>query len=318
VKCSVVIPILNEPEDQLIDVLTNLTTGLSPDDLEVVLVNDGSINSDGSPRYLNSYKFPPRLKQFLSFHENMRRYGVGYSLDRGVEQAQGETIVIMGSDIWVEPIHWMRDVLMTVSDSEIGCGCSIGREMGYQRYGAKILYTMSYDDLPKQSPLRKYPDFRDILEPKWLDKQSDEPYEIPCVYGAYYWLKREQYLRIGGWDTEEGNLWRGHRYWGNLETHLSLKARVYGLKCIMYPNIETYHSFGRIKEGDRANRADYKWWNKLFTAYTLLDDELCAEVVSHPRHSYPLSLAQSYVRKNWDTIQAVRAKNKLNGKLITR
>jgi glycosyltransferase involved in cell wall biosynthesis len=316
-KVSVIIPVLNEQEDQLIEVLYNLTRGWHSNDLEVIIVNDGSINSDGSPRLLTSYDFPLRIKQYLRFRENMRRCGVGYSFDRGVEQAQGDIIVIMGADITVQR-KWLYDVENAVRDDEIGCACSVGAELGYKRYGAKILYTMSYDDLPKQSPLRRYPDYRDILEPKWLDKHSDDPYEIPCVYGAFYWMKREQYLRIGGWDTEEGNEWKGHKYWGNLETHLSLKAKVYGLKCMMYPNIETTHSFGRITEGDRANRADYKIYNKLWVAYTLLDDELRDEVISYLPHSFPLSLAQSYVKKNWNTIQKARQRNKEQGNLIKK
>jgi len=326
---SVIIPALNEPDDSLRSVIENLTDGIKWEDdtLEVIIVNDGSINSDGSPKQVKqTWDFPTLIIN------NEKRYGVGYSFDRGVECASGDTIVLMGADIYVERGKWLKSLLNAVKDDEIGCACSVGLQPGnyditqeglYHRYGAKILYTMGYDDLPKHSEFRKNLDYLSIIESKWLSKQGDEPYEIPCVYGACYWMKREQYLRIGGFDTKEGVRMRGHAYWGTLEAHLSLKARAYGLKCMMYPDIKAGHTFGR--NPFRSRRDDYWWWNKLWVTYTLLDDPLKEEVLNHlkpidcdEKRDACLSQAKAWIKREWATVQEVRQRNKLNGKLISK
>jgi glycosyltransferase involved in cell wall biosynthesis len=328
-NASVIIPALNEPEDSLIEVLHNLTAGVHPSEMEIIIVNDGSINPNGSPKLLTDYNFPLRIKQYLRFRENMKRYGVGYSFDRGVEQAQGDILVLSGADILPERGSWLKHVISIVKNNEIGCGCSVGlqpdnydinKEGLYLRYGAKILYTLYADDLPKDSPLRKIPDYRDILECKWMPKLADEPYDIPSVYGAFYWMKKEDYLRMRGFDTVEGKEWAGHRYWGCLESHLSLKARVYGIKCMIYPDFRVGHTFGRISDGDRAFRLDYKYWNKLWVAHTLLSKELRDECVAHlsANPNLNFNLAQSYIRQNWVIVQEVRERNIREGNLIKK
>ena len=321
---SALIPVHNEDKTQLAVVINNLTAEFDFDELEIIIVNDGSCNPDGTFNPITYWDFPWTNVQIIN---NTRQQGVGYSFDRAAEVAHGETLVIMGADTFAMPL-WAK-TLWTLQDNEIGCGCNVGLQPGnhditreglYRRYGAKILYTLTVDDLPKHSELRKDPDYRDIIESKWLPKQGDEPYEIPCVYGAFYFMKREFYDRIGGWDTQEGVPYRGHKMWGALEAHLSLKARVYGGKCMMYPALEVGHIFGRIDDifAVRAIREDCKYWNKLFIAHTLLDDELRDEVISFMPPSRNWNLAQMWVRKNWDTIAEVRQKNISQGKLISR
>jgi hypothetical protein len=251
---------------------------------------------------------------------------VGYSLDRGVEQALGDIVVIMGADVFPER-GWLEKVKACVADNEIGCACSVGLQPGnydinaegmYLRYGASIKYTLTVDDLPKHSELRKNPNHKDILEPKWEPKRSDEPYEIENIYGAFYWLKRDFYEKIHGWDTQPYVDFRGHMAWGCLETMLSIK--VYGGKCMMYPDIKAGHIFGRIGKDDmpRSIRGDLKWWNKLWVAHTMLDDSLRDELLAFPEHSLNFSQAKAYIKQNWSTVQEVRERNKREGKLISK
>jgi hypothetical protein len=237
-------------------------------------------------------------------------------------------IVLAGADTFAQR-SWFYDVKTLVKDDILGCGVSIGLQPGnydinqdglYARYGAKILWTMNYEDLPKLSPLRKYPDYRDIVEPKWMPKQSDEPYEIPCVYGAFYWLTKEFYQKIHGWDTEEGKHFRGAMLWGNLECHLSVKAKVYGGKSMLYPDFKVGHVFGKFDDvyKVRSVRNDIKYWNKLFMCHTLLDDDFRDEILAFPHHSLNLSQAKAYIKQNWDYIQEIRQRNIKEGKLISR
>jgi glycosyltransferase involved in cell wall biosynthesis len=326
-KVSVIIPVKNEDPELLIRVLHNLTKGYYKDELEVLLINDGSMNPDGS--FMPIREILPRvIANRVEVIDNKKQFGVGYCMDRGVERATGDVIVLAGADTFPQR-SWLQYVKNTVSDDILACGVSVGLQPGnydinqeglYYRYGAKMLYTMTVEDLPKLSPLRKDPNYRDILEAKWQPKQSDEPYEISCVYGAFYWMTKKTYDRIHVWDTEEGKQFRGHMRWGCLEPHLSLKAKVYGVKCMMYPDFKVGHCFGRINDiyTVRSVRDDLKFWNKLFVAHTLLDDELRDEVLAWPHHSLNLSQAKAYIKRNFEYVQSIRERNKLEGKLISK
>jgi hypothetical protein len=242
--------------------------------------------------------------------------------------ATGNIIVLMGADTFPQD-SWFNDVRKNTKTNEIGCTVSVGLQPGnydineeglYLRYGAKILYTMTAEDLPKYSLLRKDPNYKDILEAKWLPKLSDEPYEIPCCYGAFYFLTREFYKRMHGWDTIEGEDFRGHQRWGCLEPFLSLKASVYGGKSVLYPGIRVGHVFGRLGDiyNTRSVRNDLKFWNKLWIAHTMLDDELRDEVLAFPNHSLNLSQAQAWIKQYWNVVQETRQRNINEGKLISR
>ena len=323
---SICIPCLNESEESLARVIENLTDGYNYSDLEIILWNDGSINSNGSFHPIDDRIIPWTN---LTILDSQKRYGVGHGFDRCVEYAYGDIIVLMGADVWPERRKWLQYVKDMVKQQEIGCAVSVGLQPGnydinaeglYLRYGAKILYTLTVDDLPKNSVLRKDPDYRDILEAKWMPKQSDEPYEIECCYGAFYWLTKEFYQRIHGWDTIMGRQCVGHSQWGCLEPHLSLKTKVYGGKIMMYPDMRAGHVFARLDKDNppRAFRNDLKWWNKLWVAHTLLDDELRDEVLVFPHPSLNLGQAQVMIRQNWKTVQETRQRNKKEGKLISK
>jgi hypothetical protein len=256
---------------------------------------------------------------------------VGYGIDRCVKDASGDIIVISGADIYPERGKWLKSLKNALKSNEMGCACSVGLQPGnydiaqeglYHRYGATITWTMTVDDLPKNSELRKDPNYREIIGCRWANKKSDEPYEIDAVYGAFYFTTREFYERMHGFDTVAGEQFRGFRMWGHLEAMLSLKARVYGGKCMMYPNIKVGHVFQRINIDNiskvRSIREDWHWWNKLWIVHTMLDNPLKEECLNHLNFSHNLSVAQVWIRQNWDAVQSIRKRNKREGKLISR
>jgi len=322
---SVCIPCLNESDENLARVIKNLTEGCEYDDMEIIVWNDGSVNDDGSFRPMSSASIPWENKTVLN---STKRRGVGYGFDRCVEHALGDVIVLMGADTYPQR-SWLKHVLNTVKSQSVGCGVSVGLQPGsydinaeglYERYGARIIYMVGIDDLPKSSPLRKDPYYKDILEAKWQSKQSDEPYEIPCVYGAFYWLTKEFYQKMHGWDTVEGEEWKGHKYWGCLEPAISLKAKVYGGRGVLYPDFRVGHIFGRIDDifKVRSVRTDLKYWNALWVAHTMLDDAFRDEVLAFPKQCLNLSQAQGYIKKNWGKVQDARQRNKREGNLISK
>ena len=328
---SIIIPVHNESLELLTLVISNMNEGISPDDCEIVLVNDGSIYSDGTHQRLAKDLDHLKTGRNIKFIDRKEQFGVGYSFDEGAKQAIGDILVLCGSDVFPPKRSWLKDVQNTVKSNEIGCACSVGLQPGnydinaeglYLRYGAKILWTLTVDDLPKNSPLRKYPNYREIIGCKWANKISDEPYEIDACYGAFYFIKKEFYQRMGGFDTIERNHLHGFAYWGHLEAMLSLKVRVYGGKCVMYPDIKVGHIFGRLDDKNvashRAVREDYHFWNRLWIAHTLLDDELRDECLNHLLPCLNLNQAKVWIRQNWDAVQRVRERNKREEKLIKK
>jgi len=93
-KVSVIIPVHND-----FDYLDNTINSIlwdSPSeedgvDLEIVIINDGSIRQDGSPLEMKDWWGYPEIIKVVN---GDKCYGIGYSFDRGVELAQGEIIVL--------------------------------------------------------------------------------------------------------------------------------------------------------------------------------------------------------------------------------
>jgi glycosyltransferase involved in cell wall biosynthesis len=320
---SVIIPCLNEDIEELNSTILNLTQGLLASDLEIIIVNDGSVNEDGFPKDINYCDIQWLNLKILNYK---KRFGVGHSFDRGVSIASGDIIVLMGSDVYPEPTSWYKNVLKNTKDNQIGCSCSVGMTNGirninpnnlYSRYGAEVLFCLTVDDLPKSSELRKDPNYRDILEAKWLPAK---PYEIPCPYGAFYFLTKEFYEKMYGFDTVEETPFIGHCFWGALEPFLALKMKVYGGACMMFPDFRVGHIFSRVDMDNikRSIRNDLKWWNKLWVAHTMLDDSLRDELLAFPNHSLNFSQAKAYIKQNWAAVQEVRERNKREGKLISK
>jgi GT2 family glycosyltransferase len=324
---SVIIPCLNEDPLELKQIIANLAYNFE-EDIQVIVINDGSITSDGLPMSYNESIMPDNLLDFMIINRQ-KRYGVGASFDLGVKYATGGIIVLMGADILVNKGWWLYDVLSAVHDDEIGCASSVGLQPGmsdisqaglYHRYGATLTWTLTHDNLPKNSELRRDPNYREIVGCRWADKKSDEPYEIDAVYGAMYFTTKKFYEKFHGFDTDEHNPWSGHKAWGHLESMLSLKARVYGGRCVVYPDIKAGHIFGRITDvfKVRSIRADYHYWNRLWIAHTLLDDKLRDECLNHLLPCLNLSEAQAMIKRNWATVQEVRERNRREGKLISK
>ena len=151
---SVFIPAHNEG-DLLKLVLSNLITTAGTDDFEIVIFNDGSKDS--------SCRFEP-LRIDTQFR-NLRitnspiQYGVGYALDRAIEEASGDVVVIMGSDVMTD-FGWIQSITEAVESNvgDIVCTACVGispdnmdmhREGRKIRYGADMLVQMDFDDLPK-------------------------------------------------------------------------------------------------------------------------------------------------------------------------
>lgn len=323
-KTSVIIPCHND-YDLLLEVIDNLNFGIDKSDVEIVVVNDGSVSDDGrfKPFSFDPFKYPN-----VAVINNPIQRGVGASFDSGFKYSTGGIIVLMGSDIFTHKRSWLQSVNTAVRTypNTIGCAVCVGlegdnRDLDFEgrnlRYGAELLFQVDASDLSVFSTIpEKYPNYQALFEARWLNQQmSYEPYQIPCALGAFYFTSREYYHKIGGWDTDPNKRFQGHKIWGALEPHLSLKSHLCGGGVTLFPNIEAGHVFGRIPQDKlfekRAIRHDYMWFNRLWVAETMVFDEnLRKQIISFIRPTLNFNKAKQYIRKNYDNVLRVRERNK--------
>lgn len=90
-KLSVIIPVYNQ-EGLIYNALKSIP---DRDDIEAVVINDGStdLTSLRVKQYIEEHK-----NLNIIFLENKKNMGVSYSLNRGLDIATGEYLVILGSD----------------------------------------------------------------------------------------------------------------------------------------------------------------------------------------------------------------------------
>jgi len=256
---SIVITYHNEGLDFLTECITQIQETIDILDYEIIIVDDCS-------------REPlPDIDGATVIH-NKTNIGVGQSFDVGINQAKGEDIIWMACDMRFINNNWASKLVKEIDTNlkSLICTCCVGinkDEMDFnirrkiQRvYGATILM---YHD--KQSNPRKTESFRGIIEAQWKSRdkiKGDKSYEIPCILGACYGVKKAWYLYVDGF-------W-GHRQWGTLEPYISLKSWLFGGNCLVSPHIETAHIFK--KNGTHNITQDSVMFNKMLVSTLLLEN----------------------------------------------
>jgi glycosyltransferase involved in cell wall biosynthesis len=306
--------------DEIDSVIKNLLDTAQSDDFEIIVYNDGSVYGSGQPRPLElNY---PKVRVINA----SQSFGIGYAFDRATEQAKGEIIVLMGADVYPRE-GWYEQVKVAVENNSrtLGCACCVGLNPSRmslddpdctKRYGADLLFTVGNDDLPKNSQLRQRKGgYTDLFHAKWLPrKQSDEPYEIPCILGAFYFTSKAYYQELSGWDTVYRNRYVGHRVWSHLEPYISLKVWLSGGSCVLYPSIEAGHIFGRIDIYNQfskgARSAEWVMWNSIFILETMILSDSFRhrlEDFMHPELNW--NVAKKMIKDHWAEVQKVKERN---------
>lgn len=254
---SIVITYHNEPIEFLRACLDSLRSTIDIEH-EIIVVDDCSA-------------IPLKIEG-VKVVRNRENLGVGRSFDEGVKHATGENLIIMACDIRFAPNQWASKLLKEINRHPVSitCSCCVGlwegkmdfnqRRRIARNFGATILVFHDHISNP-----RKPEGYRSILEAKWhpLDRDSeDRSYEIPCVLGAIYGLKKKWYEHIDGF--------YGHIKWGTLEPYISLKSWLFGGTCRVAPHIEIGHIFK--SKGTHGLLQEQFWYNKLLVANLLIDE----------------------------------------------
>ena len=308
---SIVIPYCNDGKEFIETTVNQIRDTINVCPYEIIVVDDHS----DTPLELEGVKV-------LRHPSNL---GVGASFDTGVKEAMYDNIILMGDDIrfvknaWaskmVRHIEANPKALLCASCVKINrfsrchneeivdgnctkCGKPALDNMDFEHRrlkqklnGATILV---YHD-SKSNPGAVPDNFRGILDAKWLPANNKEtqPYEIPCVLGAFYGVKKSWYNYIEGW--------AGHKIWGGLEPMISLKSWLFGGSCIMVPDVEIAHIFRKKHEGRRLPLGVVNY-NKILTALLLFQADSPRVVNFLPSEDPAVKTAMQMVFDNEDWI----------------
>lgn len=260
-EVSILIPYHEEGIPFILDTIQSIRETIDVTH-ETIIIDDGSRN-------------PLRDIDGVTVVRQKENLGVGQAFDKGVKEADSDNLFLMGSDIRFIKNGWASKMLMEVDKypKAFTCSTCVGlnqespegmdlekRVNRSRRNGARILIFHDHKTHPK-----KPANFRNILEAQWLSVykgESMDSFEVPCILGAFYGVKKSWYEYCDGW-------W-GHRSWGTLEPTISLKSWLFGGSCRTAPSVRTGHIFKR--SGTHGTPAHHLTYNKLLAATLLFED----------------------------------------------
>jgi glycosyltransferase involved in cell wall biosynthesis len=273
-EISVIITYHQEGQAFLEEAVNCVKNTIDVSNFEIIVVDDCS-------------KEPLNPISNVKIIRNSDNFGVGTSFDNGVAIAKYENIILMACDIRIIQKNWasqMVEELNKYPKSLVCTSCiNLNREkpenMDIENRkkisvvnGATILIFHDHKTNPRMTI-----SFRGLIEASWLPslKNRNVPsFEIPCILGAFYGVKKDWYNYIDGF--------YGHRKWGSLEPIISIKSWIFGGSCRTAPKIEVGHIFK--KAGIHGTSQDTLIYNKMLAATLLFPDygRLIAFLGSNP------------------------------------
>lgn len=246
-QITVIMPFLNEG-DEPVKTLTSLFASCSPEDVAVIAIEDGTAT-------------PGMFAAFPSVTHvcNNARIGVDASRNKGVSLATTPFVFIIDAHMRFTQDDWLQRLLSALRANPNTVFCTTCLALGFkdgvwhdmddpntEYNGATILVTndFSAEQFTCADGTRKVG--REVLEPKWQDKQDASCYDIPCVLGANYACSKAWWEHIRGMN--------GLLAWGSSEPFLSLKTWMAGGSCKLLTDIKIGHVFR-----DRAPYATPNW-----------------------------------------------------------
>lgn len=171
-------------------------------DYEIVVVDDGS--TDGTVEWLQSHAAEfPHVRLFCQNHG-----GAAGARNYGVEQAKGDTIVFIDSDLVVTDVFLQSHVETLIQGQ---------KELGHNRlftYG-RVINTANFDD------------------------PTSEPYKVTDFSAAYFATGNVAIARH--WLIEAGLFDTGFKQYGWEDLELGVRLKNLGLKLIKCPEAVGYH-----------------------------------------------------------------------------
>ncbi len=260
---SIVIACWNEPENLAgtIQSIEDTAAGLP---LEIIIINDG-----GAPFHLDA-----KLSTRLKILRNPTRLGHAACRQRGAEAAEGEWLLFTDAHMVFEP-HWYEgfEVQTRLADSKtLFCGPYVASRIEWEAgnhppdlfWGARLYYWERDGDaidVLNHKPI--------VSPPSWEREWS---FEVPCVIGANYFIRRDWFETIDGLKHLCG--WSGMD-----EFMLSLKTWLFGGTVKLIPDVRLRHVLHPTGHGTNG-------YSKQMTRAELLFNKLSAAYQIFPSHIY--------------------------------
>jgi glycosyltransferase involved in cell wall biosynthesis len=247
---SIIISYHNEARSIIQKCVDQLLGTIDVEQYEVIIVDDGSYKS-----------LDPIEGTTIIRHKTNQ--GVGAAFDTGVKSAKYDNLFLMGNDIRFIKNGWASKMVDEIENQPQAFTCTT-----CVRLGRGKLTEIYETDIEKQLKAKKYGigatikllSANSIIDAQWLPIGNrtidEESYEVPCILGAAYGVKKDWYKYIGGWE--------GHRGWGTLEPMISIKSWLFGGSCRVAPQIQVGHIFNIINK--HGIQSKYIAYNKILTA----------------------------------------------------
>jgi GT2 family glycosyltransferase len=258
---SVVIPSFNEGEwvRRTLDAVAGSRNGKN---IEILLVDDGS--TDGSCCGLQSEAASIPLKILRT-----ERLGSARARNFGARHAAGAILVFMDAHVLPDP-GWLETLTDLLHDPTVGLAGLPVRDVNEPR-SVGCAYTFTDEN----------------LSAGWIHRTQRDPFEVPCIIGCCFGVRREVFEDVGGFDP-------GHTRWGVEDLELSLRTWFMGYRCVVNPAVEVAHFFKHDKPRNfTVSWEDYDV-NLLRCVFTYLNDGRRKAILSaiQTRENFNRSLAR--------------------------
>lgn len=238
---------------------------------------------------------------FADVHSIRNEYPMGSAGCKhvGAMMAQTPYVFIIDAHMRFKRDNWSLKLIdaLEAEPNTAFCTVCIGLDQGQMNvhfpkgkyYGANLVFVDG--DPASDRPARQ------ILEPKWAQKQDGPAYEIPCILGANYGFSSQWFRRIRGLE--------GLQMWGTEEPFLSLKTWLAGGACKILTDIEIGHKF--------RSRAPYRTqvfqlvYNKIFVCRTILPDSLGDKLIGYLPRNAEFRQALQLIEANEVFVKEARA-----------
>lgn len=210
-EVSLIIPTLNEGENlsMTIESIQATITGA----YELIVVDNGS--TDDSTAFIEQAS-DPRIRLL----KTGERLGVAGARNYGAAFAESNILIFIDAHM-LFPQNWLMPVLDVLHEESVRLVVPAVSAWGNP-------YALGYGISWKGEK----------LEPKWLGKQSSDPYTVPLAGGCFQAFHRTFFYEIGGYDP-------GMTNFGSEDLEICLRVWLLGYQVKIVPQVEISHRFRR-------------------------------------------------------------------------
>ncbi len=230
------------------------------DAVDILLIDDASDDGRDYETIADHYG--------CRYLENEARIGPAHSRHKGLTWAKTENVIFLDAHMRFYAQNWHQVINDVIDDDPDTLYCTRSRPLkpGGDYSGAPIGLGASVK-MDRSS-------FGEWLKADWniREFEGQQTSLIPCVLGGCYAVRRDFILGFDGY--------RGlHRYGGE-EPLISAKAWMTGGSCKLINGVEIGHIYRGGKPAPWSDPVRFSHFNKLTTAYILMDNEGFSEAVS--------------------------------------